>query len=225
MIDIFSLLSSRKRLTVTQCVAHPLFSNHLSEKTLRSCLSIVPEEGALMNSAELDVHMVDLNSLLHNGISHTMDTDHGDGSSKDEEIVPSDSNSNKLITSSCDSESVSEKRRHESVEECSLEERATIGHPYEMQENHHMQMEIVTSKVEIFSHSRTSDTIAPFPKFNFERTHEEIFHFGPDQRGENSFCSPSVSPMSQRKLQVLHHGKENILMDHSPEPKRFKMDV
>lgn len=225
LIKSLCVLDPGKRLTVTQCVAHPLFSDHLSKKTLRSCLSIVPEEGAVMNVSELDVHMLDLNSSLHNGISHTMDTD-GDGSSKVEEIVPSDSNSNKLIKSSCDSENVSEKRRHESVEECKFEERATFSHSYEMHDNHHMQMDLVTSKVGIFSHSRTTDTMAPFPKLvNFERTHEDIFTFGPDQRGENSFCSPSASPVSPRKLQVLHHGKENILMDHSPEPKRIKMEL
>lgn len=178
-----------------------------------------------MNAAELDVHMLDLNSSLHNGISHMMDTD-GDGSSKVEEIISSDSNSNKLIKSSCDSENVSEKRRHESVEECNFEERDTFSLSYEIQDNHHMQMDIVTSKVEIFSPPRTTDAMAPFPKLmNFERTHEDIFTFGPDQRGENSLCSPPVSPVSPRKLQTLHHGKENIHMDHSPEPKRIKMEL
>lgn len=35
--------------------------------------------------------------------------------------------------------------------------------------------------------------------------------------------SPSSSPYSQRR--ILHHGKENIINDSTPEPKRCKMEV
>lgn len=77
----------------------------------------------------------------------------------------------------------------------------------------------------------------PRAKEDKEQQHRELFTFGGPNvkvigspgdkllgyhKGDTHF-SPSSSPSTQRR--VLHHGKENLISDNTPEPKRCKMEL